>query len=411
MNDTSTIASAGPSSALAQGFSQVGHTCSHLFMLLYPTVVLSLEKEFDMSYGDLLVLMTTGNVLFGLAALPAGWLGDRWSTVGMMVIYFIGLGCSAILTGLMSSTFGLAVGLAMIGLFASIYHPVGMAWLVRNAKNRGRTLGLNGVFGSLGVASAAVVAGVLTEWISWRAAFILPGIAAVLIGLALAFLLSRGRVAETRRDVQPHAQPHRDSIVRAFVVLSITMLCNGLIFQSMSSALPKIFAERISGLTGGTVAGAGVLVSLVYFAAMGAQLVGGYLSDRYSTRTVYIATSFAQLPLYALAASLFGSPLFVAVLSAVLLQTIASPAENVLLSRYTPDKWRGTAFGAKFVLALGVGALGVPIVAYIHETTMGFAWYFVFLAFMSLAVVLAALLLPGERPAQSITAIRPEVSP
>ena len=369
-------------------------------MLLYPTVVLALESEFHMSYGELLVLMTAGNVLFGVAALPAGWLGDRWNTVGMMIIYFIGLGASGILTGLMSSTFGLAVGLALIGVFASIYHPVGMSWLIRNAENRGRILGINGVFGSLGVASAAMVAGLLTDLISWRAAFIIPGIIALMTGLALGLCAYRGWVVEVKTDRKPeiHA-PNRDAMLRAFIVLSITMVCNGLIFQSLTSAMPKVFAERIPDLTGGSAAGAGTLVSIVFLFAMGAQVVGGYLSDKYSVRSVYILASLLQLPLFALAASFANVPLFMVIVGAVLFNTIAVPTENVLLTRYTPQQWRGTAFGAKFVLALGIGALGVPLVAYIHETTGGFYWYFVFLAAVAFVIVAAGLWLPFEKPA------------
>src|SRR5260370_2119101 len=75
---------------LALGFSSVGHFFAHLLMLLYPTVLLVLEGRWGMSYGDLLSLSLGGFVLFGLGALPAGWLGDRWSAEGLMVIFFIG---------------------------------------------------------------------------------------------------------------------------------------------------------------------------------------------------------------------------------------------------------------------------------------------------------------------------------
>jgi MFS transporter, FSR family, fosmidomycin resistance protein len=397
------------SNLLAITFSQIAHSFCHISMLLFPTVVLALEKQWHMSYGDLLVLMTVGNVLFGVAALPAGWLGDRWSTLGMMIVYFFGLGASLLLTGAMRSTFGLALGLTLVGLFASIYHPVGMSWLIRSAHNRGRILGINGVFGSLGVAVAAMIAGVLTDLISWRAAFIVPGIIVLICGVALVYCTRRGWVKESKADAKPESKPSRDAIVRAFVVLSITMMCNGLIFQSMTSAMPKIFAERIGDWTGGSAAGAGTLVSLVYFGAMAAQVIGGYLSDKVSSRTLYVAASLAQLPLYFFAASLVNSPLFFVVAATVLFNTIAVPTENVLLSRYTPDKWRATAFGAKFVLALGVGALGVPLVAHIHETTGGFYWYFVFLAAMIAIVVLAALWLPVEK--KNVGRVKPAEQP
>ena len=147
------------SSRLSLAFTCVGHSYSHLFMLLYATVVLALEDEFARSFGELLTLSFPGFVAFGVCALPAGWLGDRWSASGMMVIFFVGTGVATMLTGLASTTFELGAGLTLIGVFASIYHPVGIAWVVRHAVKRGKALGINGLFGNLGIAGAALVAG------------------------------------------------------------------------------------------------------------------------------------------------------------------------------------------------------------------------------------------------------------
>src|SRR5882724_7222018 len=122
------------SALLALVFSSVGHFFAHLLTLLYPTVVLVLEGSWDMSYGDLLSLSLAGFVLFGLGALPAGWLGDRWNAEHMMVIFFVGTGGAAIATGLTRGPVELALGLAAIGLFGSIYHPLGTAWLVSECR-------------------------------------------------------------------------------------------------------------------------------------------------------------------------------------------------------------------------------------------------------------------------------------
>src|SRR6266566_4133773 len=185
---------------LALGFSSVGHFFAHLLMLLYPTVVLVLEGRWGMSYGDLLSLSLGGFVLFGLGALPAGWLGDRWNTELMMVIFFLGTGGAAIATGLGDGPVALALGLAAIGLFGSIYHPVGTAWLVRNAENRGRALGWNGTCGSIGLGVAPFVAGTLAQLISWRAAFVVPGVLCTAVGAALLCCVRGNQVIAARVD-------------------------------------------------------------------------------------------------------------------------------------------------------------------------------------------------------------------
>src|SRR5256885_2026892 len=83
------------SAALSLAFANVGHLFTHMLMLLYPTVVLALEGRYGLSYGELLALSMPGFVLYGVAALPAGWLGDRWSAEYMIVIYFLGSGAAA----------------------------------------------------------------------------------------------------------------------------------------------------------------------------------------------------------------------------------------------------------------------------------------------------------------------------
>jgi MFS transporter, FSR family, fosmidomycin resistance protein len=303
------------SAVLALGFSSVGHFFAHLLMLLYPTVVLALEGRWGMSYGDLLSLSLGGFVLFGLGALPAGWAGDRWSNEGMMVVFFGGTGGAAIATGLTGGPVALAIGLAAIGLFGSIYHPVGTAWLVRNASNRGRALGVNGIAGSIGLGAAALVAGALTQMIGWRAAFIIPGALCAATGVALLFCVRRGNIVPDRADRRPEPASTRSDVVRTFIVLSFTMLADGTIAQAIPVALPKAFAAGLTGLTDGGTLDAGGFVTLVFLVAATAQLVGGWLADRFALKAVYVLAWAVQVPLFVAAAQARDVALLVAMMA------------------------------------------------------------------------------------------------
>jgi MFS family permease len=385
------------SARLALGFSSLGHSFAHIVTLLYPTVVLALVDIFHRPYGELLILSTPGFVLFGIAALPAGWLGDRWSVERMMVLFFLGTGLSTMATGLATGPLGILVGLAAIGLFASIYHPVGIAWLVRNAERRGRALAWNGIFGLAGIGVAPFLAGALTDWISWRAAFLIPGAVCTLAGLVLALLVRRGSVVAAKVDRKPEPEASRADIVRAFVVLSLTMLGTGLVGQMIMVALPKLFEDGLPALTSGAVVGVGFWVSIVYVVSASVQLVGGWLIDRYPAKPVYALSWAVQAPLFWIAAGAMNLPLLLAMLAAQSAAVFSSPAENLLLARYTPSRWRATAYGAKFVLALGVSAAGVPLVGIIYDRTGGFWWVFVVMSVTAALVAVAALFLPAER--------------
>jgi len=286
------------SATLALVFSSVGHFFAHLLMLLYPTVVLVLEGRWAMSYGDLLSLSPGGFVLFGLGALPAGWLGDRWSAERMMVVFFVGTGGAAIATGLADSPLAVALGLGAIGIFGAIYHPVGTAWLVRNAENRGRALGWNGISGSIGLAAGPLVAGALAQMISWRAAFIIPGALCAAIGVALICCVRGGQVVAAPVDRRPDPPALRRDVIRTFIVLSLTMLADGTISQAVPVALPKVFADGLTGLTDGGTLDAGGFVTLVFLVAATAQLAGGWLADRFAMKSVYILAWAFQAPLF-----------------------------------------------------------------------------------------------------------------
>lgn len=395
------------SASLALGFSSVGHFFAHLLMLLYPTVVLALEGRWGMSYGELLSLSLGGFVMFGLGALPAGWLGDRWSAEGMMVLFFVGTGGGAMVTGFTDGPVALALGLAAIGLFGSIYHPVGTAWLVRNAANRGRALGVNGIAGSIGLASAAFVAGALAQTIGWRAAFVIPGAFCAATGVALFCCMRGGKVVAARVDRRPEPEASRNDIIRTFIVLSFTMLADGTISQAIMVALPKAFAAGLTGLTDGGTLDAGGFVTAVFLVAATAQLVGGWLADRFAMKAVYVLAWAVQVPLFLAAAQARDVPLLAAMMAVNYLGVLAVPAENALLARYTPAKWRATAYGAKFLLALGVSTIGVKLVAVIYDGAGSFAPLWLTLAVCAAFVALAGLFLPGRMQRTPLGAAQP----
>lgn len=383
-------------------FSSLAHSYSHLLMLLYPTVVLALEPVYGLPYDELVALALPGFVLLGAGALPAGWLSDRWSSAGMMAVFFLGTGCGAMLTGMARTPIEISVGLGLIGLFASIYHPVGIAWLVRGAANPGRALGINGVFGSMGTAGGALVAGGLTDTLGWRAAFLVPG--ALCVATGIAFLWALRRPADAAPLVAARATERAGGgrhLRQVFALLAFTTVMIGLIYQSTAVGLPKLLSERFEGLAADGMFGIGLLVAVVYVAAGIAQILGGELADRLDLKRIYALGLLAGVPL-ALAAFAAGHLWFVAAAAALMaVQAMVMPAENSLLARYTPLEWRARAFGVKFLLTLGVSSAGVAMVPLLHRLTGSLDSLFLLVAVMTAAAGIAALRLP--RPTSTTT--------
>ena len=382
---------------LSLGFSCLGHTYAHLSAPIFFVVALTLEEELGLTHGETVALIIAGNVLYGLAAPLAGWLGDRWSTVGMMGLFFLGTGGGMVAVGFADTPFGISLGLAVAGLFGSIFHPVGIAWLVRNAVNRGLALGVSGFFGGVGPAIAALMAGALTQWFGWRSAFVVPGVVILATGVVFYLLIQLGLVVESKVDRKLHVPASRRDAMRAFVVMFITMICAGLIYHATQAGLPKVFSERLVDLVGDGIFGVGAVVAVVYIIGGATQMVAGFLADRFPLKTVYVLSFVLQVPLLFLAANLAGPLLVVVVLAMVSANWGSQPAENSLVAAYAPSRWRGFVFGIKFVLAFTIcGVGGVKLEGVIYDLTGGFEWLFVVLSAIAAVGAVTALLLPQE---------------
>lgn len=391
------------SARLALLFSCLGHAYMHLFTAFYFVIALSLESAWNIPNHELVKLWALGSLLVGLAALPAGWLGDRWSAPGMMAVFFIGLGISGIVCGLVNSTTALMLGLAAVGLFSAIYHPVGVAWLVRSAKARGMALAINGIFGSLGVASAGLVAGVLIDAVSWRAAFIVPGAVCLVTGLALVAALRLGWIEEVAADRAPEPAPSRGDMVRVYAILLLTMAVMGLMFHGTQASLPKVFDLRLRDIAGEGALGIGALVALVYTAGGLMQLAGGWLADRYPLKPIYLGAFVLQVPVMALIATTGNAALIALAVMTVILSSAALPAENMLLARYTPARHRSLAFGVKFVLAFSIANPAILLASWVEGRSGEYSEFFFILAAIAAAAAVVACFLPFARPAAPVT--------
>ncbi len=382
----------------AIGFSNLGHTYTHLFTILYATAVLYLPQVFDRPYGELLGLSSLGLLLFGVAALPAGWLGDRWSQVGMMVLLFLGIGAGAAITGLAETTRGVFVGLSVIGLFAAIYHPVGIAWIVASARKQGMALGVNGVFGNLGAAAAPAFVGWMVDTVSWRAAFLVPAGLSVATGLALAAAWSRGLIRDAERDRVPPAPASPHAVKRVFLILTLTMACSGFVYTGLTNTMPKLFEIGLGPELAGNYTRIGLFVSGVTAIASVSSVLGGYLADRFSARAIYLIFWTLQVPLLAVLATASGPAVAVLALVSLSSGLTFTAAENLLVAHYTPFRWRSLAYGAKFVLALGVGGLTVLFAGRVFDSYESMTPVYLSFSAAALLATGAALLLPGATP-------------
>ncbi len=383
----------------------LGHALDHFFLLIYTTAVIAMAPEFGMTYGQMLPYATGAFIAFGVGSLPAGWLGDKWSRHAMMIVFFIGIGCASIGAGLATSPLQLAVALTVIGVFAAIYHPVGIAMLVQNARAVGFTLGVNGVAGNLGVALAAIVTGFLIDQFGWRMAFHAPGALSIVLGIAFWVLVPREDMAPAKRPQKLMPLP-RALVLRVFLVLTATSVCGSAIFNMTTISMPKLFSERLGDFaSSGTEVG--FWVAVVFTLAALAQLIAGKMIDAFPLRSIFLPVALLQAPLFWLAATAENVSLLVIATAGMFLVFGQIPFGDTMVARFFDDRWRSRVYALRLTVGLTVSAAVVPLVGYLHGQAGGFDLLLYLVGGVALLTATAVLFLPSERAVSAATAVQP----
>jgi MFS family permease len=381
-------------------FLNLGHFADHLFMLIFAKAAFSAGLAFGLAengaYAEMIPYGVPSLVLFGACAPVAAHLADKWNRNGMIAVFFIGIGLTSIATSFAQSPLQIATGLAAMGVFAAIYHPVGIAMIVQGGGNVGWRLGTNGVWGNMGVAAAPLITGFILADYDWRLAFAVPGIVSILVGLGFTGF------ARTGRAVPPPATAREKALVglapgwkRALLALTLVTAAGGFVFGAMTFIIPRLFEVSMAGITT-DVAATGTLAALVYAVAAFAQLAVGRIIDRRRIKPVLVTVALGQPILIGLMALQTDYALFAAALLAMGFVFGQIPITDAVLSRYVPDVWRAKALSVKFMINLVIGALALLTARYILAADGGFETVMMVLAAVACLIVMAALLLPAK---------------
>jgi MFS family permease len=336
----------------------VAHAIDHMFLLIFATAVTTIALEFGLTrWEDLMPYSAVAFLFFGLGALPAGKLGDHWGRRSMMLLFFFGMGASALVIAATQTPLQMALALGLLGAFASIYHPVGIPMLLQGAERPGWTIGVNGFAGNIGIALAAVTTGFLVKHFGWRLAFALPGLISIACGIAFALASKTESVPPARRKATQVELP-AGLLARVFLVMTLAATSGSLLFNFSTNGNYELLHERFIDVSRDP-AFLGLMLAIVYTIASFAQLVVGRLIDRFSLKRLYLAVLALQIPFLALAAHAHSWMLFV--LQALFMVAIfgAIPFTDAMIVRYVDDRMRSRVAGMRLAVSLGASSLAV----------------------------------------------------
>ena len=388
---------------LVKGMLNLAHAVDHLFLLIFAAAVASIATDFGFAkWEDLMPYGAGAFLMFGLGSLPSGRLGDLWGRRSMMLIFFFGIGASAILTAASQNAWQLAACLTLLGAFASIYHPVGIPMLIERSSNPGATIGFNGLAGNLGVAAAALLTGFLIQWMGWRAAFILPGVVCLACGVIFALACPKETESPAKRKGGAKVTLPPDMMARAMVVMTAAAVTSSVLFNFTTNGNGQLLTERFRGVMEDP-ATLGVLLAVVYAVASLAQVVVGNLVSRIALKPFFLFMVLGQIPMLYLASISQGWALFAALMGLMIFVFGAIPFTDVMIARYVDDRMRSRVSGIRLGVSFGVSSLSVWAIGPLVKS-MGFGNSLLLLACFSLTTAAILTMLPGVKDETAVVA-------
>jgi MFS family permease len=396
-----------PNRARTIGFLNWAHAIDHFVILIFPTVVIGLEAVYGRSYSEMIALSTASFVAFGVFSIPAGWLADRWSRRRMMATFYLGCGASLAACAVAPNLIVLAAALFMLGVFAAIYHPVGMAMLIDISDARGRTLAFNGVCGNVGAALAAAISAALASWFGWRFSFLIPATLCIATGLVFLSQVQDDSHRIGKRETVAKVPLSPRAAVLMFGTYVVISLMSGLTFNISLVAVPKLFDERLGASV--SLLQVGGLATAVFLCGAAAQIAVGRLVELFAPTILFIVVVCLQFTGIVLANYLggFGLVLALALTMAAIYGQVT--LGDIVLARFTADAWRARIYAVRYFLTFISAGIAVSMIAALHAEG-GFSLVLAAMAVVAgilVAAVVAFALVVSGAEAKARVAVQP----
>ena len=379
-------------------YAATGHLMMHMFAAFYFVIVLAIEDDWNFSYDELINLWLLGSLLVGLGSIPAGWLSDRWSRSGMLVIMFIGLGVSSILCGLSNNKFSLMINLSALGLFCSIYHPAGISWVVNTSKETGKALGFNNIFGGVGIGLGAFSSGLIIDMYNWNFAFIFPGAISIIIGIGLFLHIYQGKISfKNIISDKFNDNPEQNQLLKIAIIMLVSITCMSFVYQILQSSLPKVIDIRLAERLDFGASQIGLIVSFIYIVSGLMNYIGGILADKYPEKNIYLIGILGQGILLFFIFSLSNYFLIIISLFIVAFNSSILPAENLLLAYFSPQKHQSLVYGIKFIVSFAIAPIALFLISTSYETTKEFSYLYLSSGILMLILFFVVFTLPSTQ--------------
>jgi MFS transporter, FSR family, fosmidomycin resistance protein len=380
------------------GLLGTSHAFSHGYLLIFPAVLLLLQKEFSLDYLEVGIIGNIVTFAYGLGALPGGLVYNRLGPKKLYLLCFFGSAISLLVVAASSNLILFVAGLTLVGVLGSFYHPLALALITQKVREYGKGMGISGAAGNVGLGLAPICAGLIASSFGWRYAFLwfaIAGFALSIWALFTDMTPKKEAPAPTPNPSTPKqlSRNFRSYFTVPLVCLYIANMLNGFGFHGSITFLPTYMAKYTSFqiLSLDSVAIGGMLSGIVLFMGVFGQLAGGILSQKPNLERNYVWLSIIAFPCIFFMSFSTNFLLLGLALVYYFINFALQPVNNTLLAHGTPSDMRGAAFGILFFMAFCLGSMTSSFSGYIAQK-FGLQWVFMALSSGVLGLIIFAYL-------------------
>jgi MFS transporter, FSR family, fosmidomycin resistance protein len=341
------------------------HALVHTFELALPAVEQMIGDEYGVGKSATGTLGMVWRLPFGLGAVLAGFLADRYGSRPLLIVYLVGCSATAVLARWAPTFNVLFLVMLAMGCFASIYHPAGLSLISRETtpETRGSALGLHGIIGSLGIAGAPFGAMLLFSSgnLGWRDYYLILTVPAMLIAARLLVDELRHR-KDARLAPAPSAAdviPEEAICWSRYLILVAAGALSGFVYGAFMHFLPRYLdtaglrPEDWTPASFRNALAAGVLAC----GAVG-QGIAGRLCRPGRLELLLVLVLFGNVPPLLWMAFAEGPSRFVAACVLAVIHFMNQPVYNSLIAQHIPASRRSLGYGFSNMMCFGIGAFG-----------------------------------------------------
>ncbi|MEE8437838.1 MAG: MFS transporter [Candidatus Neomarinimicrobiota bacterium] len=334
------------------------HLSVHALMLAFPSLIPVIRAEFSLGLDTLGYVAAVSAFMFGIGAIPSGWAENKVGGRKLLLLYQFGSAAGAGLLAFSTNFYTIVIGLAVMGLFCSIYHPAGLTLISNRVDSLTKGMAVHGIFGSIGSALGPILATTLAVLISWRAAYGFLCLFNLTLALISIFIIP---VSTGSDDINKKESPQSGGTTnkQALFYLYMTNIILGLVYFGFSTFMPTHFASNTGDFLPhlSPAMKAGICPTLVFLAGIIGQIIGGKIGTKYKSANLLVILVGANIPILLLMGFTVNITLvLISILMGVVFFT-NQPIGNTLIAQFTNKNRRGLGYGISFFLSFGVGSL------------------------------------------------------